>query len=64
MNGISFEKLIRTKQPKPRELPICGMGQLHSEQQFCFEEGWKAGIKAFRKAQREHLAKYKVASAP
>jgi len=50
------ESLISTKVPKPRELPVCGTGGLHEEQQHCYELGYREGVAALRKAQRERLA--------
>ena len=52
---ISQEKLIRVRAAKPRELPQCGFGSLHDEQQYCYELGYREGIAALRKAQREAL---------
>ena len=54
---ISQEKLIRVRAAKPRELPQCGFGGLHDEQQYCYELGYREGIAALRKAQREALKK-------
>ena len=53
----ALERLIRTPAPKPKQLSVMsvmGSGALHSEQQFCYEKGWKEGIAAFRKHLREH----------
>ena len=52
---ISQEKLIRVRAPKPRELPRCGTGTLHDDHQYCYELGYREGIAALRKAQREAL---------
>lgn len=50
-----LESLLKKKAPKPRELPTCGTGGLHGEQQYCFEKGWKEGIAAYRKMLREAI---------
>lgn len=47
--------MLRRPAPKPRELPRCGTGALHDEQQYCFAQGWKEGIAAYRKQLRESL---------
>ena len=52
---ISPDALTRIRAPKPRELSVCGSGGLHDEQQFCYELGYREGIAALRKAQRERL---------
>lgn len=49
--------VLRRPAPKPRELPRCGTGALHSEQQYCYEKGWKEAIAAYRKQLREALEK-------
>jgi len=56
---ITLEKLIRVPCSKPRVLPIYGSGQLHDEQQHCYELGYKEGVAALRKAQREALKNLK-----
>jgi hypothetical protein len=45
----------RVKVAKPRKLPTYGTGAFHTEQQFCFELGYKEGVAAARKAIREAL---------
>jgi hypothetical protein len=45
---------------KPRELPRCGTGGLHGEQQFCFSLGYKEGKAATRLAIRDALKKLSV----
>ena len=52
---ISLDALTRIRAPKPRELPACGSGGLHGEQQYCYELGYREGIAALRRAQREKL---------
>jgi hypothetical protein len=47
--------LERAAKADKRECPITptvGTGALHSEQQYCFEQGWNAGRKSMRKAIR------------
>ena len=62
---ISQEKLIRVRAPKPRELPQCGFGSLHDEQQYCYEMGYREGIAALRKAQRKALTEsYAITNFP
>jgi hypothetical protein len=41
--------------PKPRELSAVGTGALLSEQQHCFDKGWREGIAAFRKMLRSNV---------
>jgi len=45
----------RVKVSKPRELPRCGTGGLHDEQQCCFDLGYKEGVAAARRAIRSAL---------
>jgi hypothetical protein len=46
----------KIKTATPRELPRCGSGGLHDEQQYCFEKGWKEGQAVLRKAIRQAAA--------
>lgn len=39
----------KTRADKPRQLPTCGTGALHSEQQYCFERGWREGAASVRR---------------
>ena len=39
----------KTRADKPRQLPTCGTGALHSEQQYCFEKGWREGAASVRR---------------
>ena len=57
----AFEALVRadereacakTKAGKPRELKAVGRGMLLSEQQFCFDKGWREGAASVRAAIR------------
>lgn len=47
--------IVNIISPKPRTLPMYGSGSLHDEQQFCYEKGWREGIAAFRKAQKQRI---------
>ena len=51
--------LIRARVPRPRALPIRGSGALHSEQQYCYETGYREGVAALRKAQCDMLTRKK-----
>lgn len=41
--------------PGPRQLKPVGTGALLSEQQFCYEKGYREGVAAARKAIREAI---------
>lgn len=47
--------ILKTPAPKPRKLSPVGSGSLLSEQQYCFEKGWKEGIASFKKILREKI---------
>jgi hypothetical protein len=48
--------ITRVRVPGPRELRLCGSGVLHSEQQSCYEMGYREGVAAARRAIRERLS--------
>lgn len=47
--------ITRTPVPPPRRLQPCGTGAFLSEQQYCYERGYRAGVKAARKAIRDKM---------
>jgi hypothetical protein len=49
--------ISKVKVKEPRTLPTYGSGELHNEQQFCYELGYREGITATRKAIREAIDK-------
>lgn len=50
--AAELEACGKARAGKPRELPVCGFGSLYSEQQFCFEKGFREGAAAVRSAIR------------
>lgn len=50
-----MEKLIRVRTNKPKQLRQCGTGALLSEQQYCYDRGYRDGVAALRRSQREYL---------
>lgn len=48
----TLERILRKSAPKPRELSPCGTGAFLSDQQYCFDKGWREGIAAYRKMLR------------
>jgi hypothetical protein len=48
----ALERILRKPAPKPRELGRCGTGALYSEQQYCYDKGWREAIAAYRKMLR------------
>lgn len=56
-NKLYLLKLTRIKAAHSRKLPRCGTGAFLKEQQYCYELGYREGIAALRKAQRERIEK-------
>ena len=52
--------IVRVRAKKPRTLPPCGTGGLHDDQQYCYDLGYREGIAALRRAQRNAIKTGKV----
>jgi hypothetical protein len=53
-----INSITRVKAAPCRKLPRHGTGTLHDEQQYCYEMGYREGVAALRKAQREYIEIY------
>jgi hypothetical protein len=53
----AFTKAYQMKAGTPRQLSPVGTGALLSEQQYCFDKGWREGAAALRKKIYPHIKK-------
>lgn len=56
-HNLILEGASKAHVPKPKKLKPVGTGALLDEQQYCYEKGYKDGVKALRAAIRERLMK-------
>jgi hypothetical protein len=47
--------ITKVRAAHSRKLPRKGTGAFLNEQQYCYDLGYREGIAALRKAQREHI---------